>query len=72
METLIQYSTNYYINHLKGVLRQNRDTRLFDEIFIEGLAEAASGEFEERRRDGMTVFAAQECAMKVLSEGLEK
>ena len=69
-EVLHQSSPNYYTTYLKGVLRQSNDPRFSDEQFINDRAELASAEYEERRRDGMTVFGAQECAMKVLLAGL--
>lgn len=62
---------NYYTTYLKAYLTAAGDPRKDDDAFIEGRAELASAEYEERRRDGMTVFGAQECAMKVLLEGLE-
>lgn len=62
---------NYYTTYLKAYLTAARDHRNADDAFIEDRAELASAEYEERRRDGMTVFAAQECAMKMLLEGLE-
>lgn len=64
-------SPNYYTTYLKNVLRQQRDERLFDEEFIESRADAASEEYESQRHAGLDVFSAQECAMKVLLEGLE-
>lgn len=62
---------NYYTTYLKAYLTDAGDPRRDDDAFIEGRAELASAEYEERRSDGMTVFAAQECAMMVLLEGLE-
>lgn len=62
---------NYYTTYLKAYLTAAGDPRKDDEDFISARAELASAEYEERRRDGMTVFGAQECAMKVLLEGLE-
>lgn len=62
---------NYYTTYLKAYLTAARDHRKADDAFIEDRTELASAEYEERRRDGMTVFGAQECAMKVLLEGLE-
>lgn len=62
---------NYYTTYLKAYLTDAGDPRRDDDAFIEDRAELASAEYEERRRDGMTVFGAQECAMKVLLEALE-
>lgn len=62
---------NYYTTYLKAYLTDAGDPRKANDPFIEDRAELASAEYEERRRDGMTVFGAQECAMKVLLEGLE-
>ena len=61
---LIQNSRLSYLT-AAGNLRKD------DDSFIEDRAELASAEYEDCRRDGMTVFAAQECAMKVLLEGLK-
>lgn len=62
---------NYYTTYLKAYLTDAGDLRKDDDAFISERAELASAEYEERRRDGMTVFGAQECAMKMLLEGLE-
>lgn len=43
---------------------------VYDTEFINGRADAAAAEFETRRLDGMTVNQAQECAIKVLTQGL--
>lgn len=62
---------NYYTTYLKAYLTAAGDLRKDDDSFIEDRAELASAGYEDCRRDGMTVFAAQECAMKVLLEGLK-
>ena len=66
-----QNTPNYYSSYLKGVLRQQRNDKLFDQQFISERAEQASEEFENQRRAGVSVFSAQESAMKVLLEGLD-
>ena len=63
-------SPNYYSTYLKSVLRQCGDARLTDAEFISTRSDRASEEYESRRRGGMSVFAAQECAMRVLLDGL--
>ena len=63
--------TNYYTSYLRAYLTEVGDVRKDDDDFIESRADASSEEFEERRRDGMNVFDAQECAMNVLLEGVE-
>lgn len=70
-KTMIQSSPNYYSTYLKGVLRQSNNPLAADPSFINERAEAASTEFEERRRDGLPVPSAQEYAMKVLLDGLD-
>jgi len=66
-----QNTPNYYSSYLRGVLRQQRNEKLFDQQFINERAEKASEEFENQRRAGVSVISAQELAMKVLLEGLD-
>jgi len=66
-----QNTPNYYSSYLRGVLRQQRNEKLFDQQFINERAEKASEEFETQRRAGVSVISAQELAMKVLLEGLD-
>ena len=66
-----QNTPNYYSSYLKGVLRQQRNEKLFDQQFINDRAEKASEEYENQRKAGVSVFSAQEMAMKVLLEGLD-
>lgn len=68
---LQQNTPNYYSSYLRGVLRQQRNEKLFDQQFINERAEQASEEFENQRRAGVSVISAQELAMKVLLEGLD-
>ena len=56
---------------MRGVLRQQRNEKLFDQQFINERAEKASEEFENQRRAGVSVISAQELAMKVLLDGLD-
>ena len=60
---------SYYRLYLLRYLREQEDERATDEEFIDARADAAEKEFEERRRDGLTVDQAQELAMAVLLEG---
>lgn len=62
---------SYYRLYLLRYLKEQEDERANDEDFIEKRADAAESEFEERRRDGLTVDQAQECAMAVLLEGFD-
>jgi hypothetical protein len=66
-----QNTPNYYSSYLRGVLRQQRNEKLFDQQFINERAEKASEEFENQRRSGVSVISAQELAMKVLLDGLD-
>lgn len=68
---LQQNTPNYYSSYLRGVLRQQRNEKLFDQQFINERAEQASEEFENQRRAGVSVISAQELAMKVLLDGLD-
>ncbi len=70
-QELQQNTPNYYSSYLRGVLRQQRNEKLFDQQFINERAEKASEEFENQRRAGVSVISAQELAMKVLLEGLD-
>ena len=62
---------SYYRLYLKKYLTETDDPRKNVEAFIDSRAELAEAEFEERRRDGMTVDQAQERAMEVLMEELD-
>ena len=62
---------SYYRLYLLYHLREQGDERATDEDFINTRAESAEKEWEERRRDGLTVDQAQEMAMAVLLEGLD-
>ena len=66
-----QNTPNYYSSYLRGVLRQQRNEKLFDQQFINERAEKASEEFENQPRAGVSVISAQELAMKVLLDGLD-
>lgn len=70
-QELQQNTPNYYSSYLRGVLRNQRNEKLFDQQFINERAEQASEEFENQRRAGVSVISAQELAMKVLLEGLD-
>ena len=51
-------------------LHQKRKARKNDEGFINDRADQAEVEYEECRRNGMSVFEAQERAMSVLVSGV--
>lgn len=61
---------NYYALYLLKYLKDEEDPRAADTDFIEARADAAAIEYETRRLEGMSVFQAQECAMKVLTNDL--
>ena len=62
---------SYYRLYLKKYLTETGDPRKNVEAFIDSRAELAEKEWEERRRDGLTVDQAQECAIAVLMDGVE-
>lgn len=62
---------SYYRLYLLRFLKEQEDERANDDEFIEARADAAEIEYEERRRDGLTVDQAQELAMAVLLEGFD-
>ena len=62
---------SYYRLYLLRFLKEQEDERANDDEFIDARTDAAEIEYEERRRDGLTVDQAQECAMAVLLEGLD-
>jgi len=62
---------SYYRLYLKKFLTDTDDPRKDVDDFIDSRAELAEVEFEERRRDGLTVDQAHECAIAVLMEGVE-
>ena len=62
---------SYYRLYLLRFLKEQEDERANDDEFIDARADAAEIEYEERRRDGLTVDQAQECAMAVLLEGFD-
>lgn len=62
---------SYYRLYLKKYLTETNDPRKDVEDFINSRADLAEMEWEERRRDGLTVDQAQECAITVLMDGIE-
>ncbi len=62
---------SYYRLYLLRFLKEQEDERANDDEFIDARTDAAEIEYEERRRDGLTVDQAQECAMTVLLEGFD-
>lgn len=65
----IRQNLNYYALYLRNYLTEEEDPRVNDTEFIDGRADAAAAEYETRRLEGMTVDQAQECAIKVLTQG---
>ena len=63
---------SYYGMYLRKFLEEIDSPKKNDETFINERADAAEIEYEERRRDGMSVFEAQECAMAVLVAGISE
>lgn len=61
---------SYYRLYLKKYLTETDDSRKNVEAFIDSRVELAEAEFEEVRRDGLTVDQAQESAIEVLMEGV--
>ena len=61
---------SYYRLYLKKYLTDTDDPRNEVDDFIDSRAELAEAEFEEARRDGLTVDQAQESAIEVLMEGV--
>lgn len=60
---------SYYRLYLLRFLKEQEIERANDVGFIDSRADAAEIEYEERRRDGLTVDQAQELAIAVLLEG---
>ncbi len=61
---------DYYSLYLLKFLRDTDDPRKDDEEFISTRADLAAEEYENVRRDGVSVAVAQESAMAVLLEGI--
>ena len=61
---------SFFSLFLKYHLHDINDTRQDDILFISSNARRAEVEFEESRRNGNTVFEAQEKAMSVLTGGI--
>lgn len=59
---------SYYRLYLQRVMQEIGEPT-FDDAFVEERVNAAEVEFEESRRNGLTVDQAQERAMSVLLEG---
>ena len=62
---------SYYRLLLKKYLKETDDPRNEVDDFIDSRAELAEAEFEEARRDGLTVDQAQERAIEVLMDEVE-
>lgn len=63
---------SYFSLYLKAHLEDIGDARADDADFITEYADRAEIEFEECRRNGLTVDQAQERAMSVLVSGLSE
>ena len=63
---------SYFTLYLKNYLEDIDDDRSEDSDFINQYADRAEIEFEESRRNGLTVDQAQERAMSVLVSGLSE
>ena len=61
---------SYYRLYLKKYLTETDAPWKNVEAFIDSRVELAEAEFEEARRDGLTVDQAQESAIEVLMEGV--
>ena len=75
MESLTDFAMSkelsYYRLYLKKYLVDTDDPRKNVDDFIDSRAELAEREYEERRRDGLTVDQAQERAIAILMDGVE-
>lgn len=63
---------SYFTLYLKKHLQDIGDSRADDSQFINERGDLASIEFEERRRNGLTVDQAMECAMALLVSELSE
>ena len=70
-DTAMSSELSYYRLYLKKYLVDTDDPRKDVDDFIDSRSELAEREYEERRRDGLTVDQAQERAIDVLMEGVE-
>ncbi len=61
---------SYYRLYLKKYLVDTDDPRKVVDDFIDSRADLAEREFEDARRDGLTVDQAQERAIAVLMDGV--
>lgn len=62
---------SYYRLYLQRVIEEQGDASLYDDDFLSERTDAAEEEFENARRDGLTVDQAQERAMSVLLDGFQ-
>lgn len=62
---------SFFRLYLKKYLTETNNPLKDNNEFINTRADDAEVDFEERRRDGMTVEQAQELAMAVLMEGFD-
>jgi len=70
METKEVGDLSYYEMYLRKYLEEIDSPLKHDEEFIKERTDSAEVEYEERRRDGLTVTQAQECAIAVLTDGI--
>lgn len=70
-DTAMSKELSYYRLYLKKYLVDTNDPRKDVDDFINSRADLAEEEFEERRRDGLTVDQAQERAIAVLMDNVE-
>ena len=71
IDTAMSNELSYYRLYLKKYLVDTNDPRKDVDDFIDSRSELAEREYEERRRDGLTVDQAQERAIAILMDGVE-
>lgn len=62
---------SFWALYLKKYLSDEGNPNALNDEFINNRADSAEAEFERQRLDGRSVDQAQECAMRVLMEGLD-
>ncbi len=70
-DTVMSKELSYYRLYLKKYLVDTDDLQKNVDDFIDSRAELAEREYEERRRDGLTVDQAQERAIAILMDGVD-
>lgn len=72
MKNNVPRELSFYAMYLRNYLQEIDSSKKNDETFIDERTDDAEKEWEDRRRDGLTIDQADECAIDVLVRGISE